>query len=133
MALISCPECGKQVSDSASSCPNCGYQLFHGPTPTRIGELNKSPSIGLIMLICGSILFLVAFLSLLLFFPLAFVLSIPAVALIFQGSTKFFGVRFVDCPYCGKSIRMFDTARSFKCPKCGRKSTRDGDFLNPTS
>jgi hypothetical protein len=27
MALISCPECNRQVSDKASSCPNCGYPL----------------------------------------------------------------------------------------------------------
>ena len=27
MALITCPECGKQVSDKANSCPNCGYPL----------------------------------------------------------------------------------------------------------
>ena len=25
MALIKCPECGKEVSDSAKSCPNCGW------------------------------------------------------------------------------------------------------------
>lgn len=24
MALIKCPECGKEISDKASSCPNCG-------------------------------------------------------------------------------------------------------------
>ena len=23
--LISCPECGKQVSDKATACPGCGY------------------------------------------------------------------------------------------------------------
>ena len=27
MALIYCPECAKQVSDSAVSCPNCGYGI----------------------------------------------------------------------------------------------------------
>ncbi len=27
MALIKCPECGKEVSDAASNCPNCGYPL----------------------------------------------------------------------------------------------------------
>lgn len=27
MALISCPECGKQISDKALSCPNCGNPL----------------------------------------------------------------------------------------------------------
>ncbi len=25
MALVTCPECGKQVSDTARRCPNCGY------------------------------------------------------------------------------------------------------------
>ncbi|MEO2799991.1 zinc ribbon domain-containing protein, partial [Flavonifractor plautii] len=25
MALISCPECGKQISDQAPACIHCGY------------------------------------------------------------------------------------------------------------
>lgn len=25
MALIKCPECGKEYSDTAASCPHCGY------------------------------------------------------------------------------------------------------------
>ncbi len=28
MALINCPECNKEVSDSAKMCPHCGYELF---------------------------------------------------------------------------------------------------------
>lgn len=27
MALIQCPECGKDVSDMANSCPNCGFSI----------------------------------------------------------------------------------------------------------
>lgn len=27
MALIKCPECGKEISDKAKACPNCGYPL----------------------------------------------------------------------------------------------------------
>lgn len=27
MALITCPECGKQVSDKATACPNCGCPI----------------------------------------------------------------------------------------------------------
>jgi hypothetical protein len=27
MALIYCPDCGKEVSDSATNCPNCAYPL----------------------------------------------------------------------------------------------------------
>ncbi len=27
MALIKCPECGRQVSDQAAACPECGYPI----------------------------------------------------------------------------------------------------------
>lgn len=31
MAMIKCPECGKEISDMAKSCPNCGCpsEIFH--------------------------------------------------------------------------------------------------------
>ena len=28
MALISCPECHKEISDSAEFCPHCGYKFI---------------------------------------------------------------------------------------------------------
>ena len=31
MALVPCPECGKQMSDQAPSCPHCGYAPPGGP------------------------------------------------------------------------------------------------------
>lgn len=30
MALIKCPECGKQISDKANACIHCGYPLNKG-------------------------------------------------------------------------------------------------------
>lgn len=27
MALIKCPECGKEISDKAACCPNCGFPV----------------------------------------------------------------------------------------------------------
>lgn len=27
MALIECPECGKDVSDQATACPSCAYPI----------------------------------------------------------------------------------------------------------
>jgi hypothetical protein len=32
MALISCPECNKQVSDAAHTCPNCAYPISNDET-----------------------------------------------------------------------------------------------------
>ena len=31
MALITCPECGRQVSDKAAACPQCGYPINAAP------------------------------------------------------------------------------------------------------
>lgn len=28
MALIKCPECGKEISDQANICPHCGYEII---------------------------------------------------------------------------------------------------------
>lgn len=43
MALINCPECGKEISDKAVSCPNCGCpqnEFIQQPTDTR-SELDR--------------------------------------------------------------------------------------------
>lgn len=33
MALIACPDCGRQVSDQALACPQCGRPLRSMPSP----------------------------------------------------------------------------------------------------
>ena len=32
MALVKCPECGREVSDAAASCPGCGHPIAQQPT-----------------------------------------------------------------------------------------------------
>ena len=46
MALISCPECGKEISDKAVACPNCGCPIK--VTETQIIVKASSDFIGLI-------------------------------------------------------------------------------------
>lgn len=44
MALVKCPECGKEVSDTANACPNCGYGVkvyFDKIKQRRQDELRK--------------------------------------------------------------------------------------------
>ena len=36
MALIKCPECGKEISDQVSVCPSCGYRLKKNKLPIII-------------------------------------------------------------------------------------------------
>ena len=45
MALVTCPECGKQVSSSAKSCPNCGFAVAKAfDTKVRI-SIDQNPSV----------------------------------------------------------------------------------------
>lgn len=46
MALIECPECNKQVSETAKTCPHCGYKL----NADKIKRRNKT--ILWVILIC---------------------------------------------------------------------------------
>lgn len=36
MALIKCPDCGKQISDKAGACPNCGCPIANRSTTVKI-------------------------------------------------------------------------------------------------
>ncbi len=46
MALINCPECGKQVSTAAKACPYCGYPVAeHVPqTEPSVPAVSQAPS-----------------------------------------------------------------------------------------
>lgn len=39
MALIRCPECGREISDTSEVCINCGYKLLKKDSP--VGNLKK--------------------------------------------------------------------------------------------
>lgn len=41
MALITCPECGKQISDKAPACIHCGYPLQEQPPVTTATVSNS--------------------------------------------------------------------------------------------
>lgn len=48
MALIHCPECGKEVSDKAGSCPNCGHPINGEKPQEKKPSLKTGSIIGLI-------------------------------------------------------------------------------------
>lgn len=42
MALVSCPECKKKVSEAARACPGCGYEF----KPGQLSEIRKTETTG---------------------------------------------------------------------------------------
>ena len=46
MALISCTECGKQISDKASACPHCGAPVT-APNEAAAEPVKKGPKLWL--------------------------------------------------------------------------------------
>ncbi|SHN00885.1 zinc-ribbon domain-containing protein [Chryseobacterium carnipullorum] len=62
MALISCPECQKKISDQSTSCPNCGFPLNESKIIVKRpqGCFMQTLNIGcMIILIIGAVLFVV--------------------------------------------------------------------------
>ena len=41
MALITCPECGREVSDKAAACPYCGNPLKENPETEMLNLYQK--------------------------------------------------------------------------------------------
>lgn len=44
MALIPCPECGRQVSSAAPVCPGCGFPIANGVSQRQAPAASSSPS-----------------------------------------------------------------------------------------
>ena len=44
MALITCPQCGKQVSDKAKKCPHCMLDLTPHNAPQVVARENTPPN-----------------------------------------------------------------------------------------
>lgn len=51
MALITCPECGKEISSTVSKCPHCGYEIKKESKVTILGYTESfavNPSISIL-------------------------------------------------------------------------------------
>jgi len=53
MALIKCPECGKQISDKASCCPNCGYPMASRSTNIKVRCLSDDRKVKYMVFLSG--------------------------------------------------------------------------------
>lgn len=53
MALIKCPECGKQISDKASSCPSCGCPIASQATSIKVRALSDDRKVKYMIFLSG--------------------------------------------------------------------------------
>ncbi|MTQ98621.1 zinc-ribbon domain-containing protein [Pseudoflavonifractor sp. BIOML-A6] len=139
MALISCPECGKQISETTPSCPHCGYALSSAPaqpqapvpTPTKIGDVQTNYGLGVTLIVIGIIGLIGSVIFLIVFLILGIFALVGSVAILGVGIQKITGTQDVYCPHCGKLSQLGKTAQNFKCPVCKKLSVRDGEYLKP--
>ena len=52
MALVSCPECGKEISDAARSCPHCGHPIAQEPQPQDMPPAPRKSKRAIIIAAC---------------------------------------------------------------------------------
>lgn len=61
MALINCPECGKEISDKAASCPNCGCPIANDQQENFDSDGKNDMYLGIISVILSIIGMIIAF------------------------------------------------------------------------
>lgn len=128
MAMIKCPECGKEISDQAVSCPNCGYVLKKEPDVkrTKLSAAKKNVGAGTAYIVVGVAIFVVfCFLGI-----FGIIIGLFLAVLFFAGATpKLKGRQEGTCPYCGKPVKIVVGNQNCKCPSCRKVSVVKGDYL----
>jgi len=135
MALILCPECNREISDTLSSCHYCGYVINSNTTPNfRWSDLSPKKGFvvrGLFCILLGIAIFVGVLVSAVFYrFGLLDILFIVASFLISgYGLKRLGGVQRGSCPYCGVAVTVPARLALFKCKNCKKKSTNRGHYL----
>lgn len=138
MALIACPECGKQISETTPSCPHCGYQLAEqvraaSLSKTAIGALTVNKKKGISTVIGSSVILLLSPIGFAFFLIPGICLVIFSLIGIGSGINDIKGTYMVTCPYCNKESKAVKGFEAFKCPICKKHSVRKGEWLEPVN
>ena len=62
MAMVTCVECGKEISDQARTCPNCGHPSDREAKMQKMQDTNQQSSraggviVGIIMMILAFVI-----------------------------------------------------------------------------
>lgn len=56
MALTTCPECGKELSDQADECPHCGFAIRRLRVEATVKRYKRHHAVWLVLFVVGAIL-----------------------------------------------------------------------------
>lgn len=140
MALITCPECGKEISDKAATCPGCGAPITGSQPvmqdadtvefkPTPVGGAEKKPTKGIALIVGGIALMLIGLPMLSILIGIAPI--VLGIILVLGGFVQFKKSSPCKCPYCLKDSIIPEGSNSFKCPYCKKTSVLRNGMLYP--
>lgn len=140
MALIRCPECRKEVSDTAEACPHCGFKIEKQELLSFVPEktilYNSKPTAKEII---KSVVSIVLGLPLcVLGIGYGFLPVLIGVIFIGAGVLFLFANKEGECPYCGQLLRLSrgDALNhgiyAVKCPYCNNTITKTKTHLLTT-
>ena len=139
MALIRCPECSHEVSDTAATCPNCGYAISEmkpfekKTTNLSTPYLSKEDKKKAILEIIGGlvlVIFGIPFVTVV----IGIIVDILGVISIFTGIAKLSSKKQQGaCPYCGEMLIVnAESSGAVKCPKCNNMFNKTATTLETT-
>lgn len=113
MALIKCPECGKEISSLAKTCPNCGYVL---PKKEKRQKSKKQKNIIItLIVVCSVIVLLFAFLTPWLIDSYAYEYRFKYSDMYIEdGGEGFYGYSITEIKMVNKNIRTIEIPETYK-------------------
>ena len=133
MALVSCPECGKEISDAARSCPHCGYAMRESAASqvkrTPLTEKKPSHASGIFLCTGGMVMVLGSLLLCVVLLPVGVIGLVISAMMILAGVEQFKDAQNGESPYCGNSVTVPTKDLTYKCPHCHKTSTKKDNFL----
>lgn len=123
MALVACPECAREISDTAASCPQCGYAKARpaadDPQKARRMRMRQHINFGgggcLLLAVAAAL----PFVGIGAFGPAGLVFGAAFGALLFAASLM--SATAYTCPRCEAKV---DPPTSRACARCGQRVRR---------
>lgn len=137
MALIKCPECGRDISDTAAVCPHCGYDMAQKkedfvPVVKTLSKVKRKDTGKMIAELIGSVILLAVGVPLV-SIGVGIVLIIIGVIGFFVALCTGKRIQQGECPYCSTVLDIdVPSAARIKCPKCGNVFKRNESSLEST-